>query len=120
MGTNQLNLFEAEVAVTWDEKSSPPPDWNKTKTGRIYIKSDDEALRGVAKRAHDVTSGLRTLRFAIDSIKEGYRFDDNMAAAKIKAMEKAIENLERETVLLSHILGAVFTSGAISGSDQPK
>lgn len=111
---------DAEVAVIWDEKSSPPPQWSKAKTGRIAIKSDDEALRIVAKRSHDVTAGLRTLRFAIDSLKEGYRFDDNMAAAKIKAMEKAIEHLERETQLLSQILGAVFTSGSTSGSGQPK
>lgn len=99
----------------WDEKSSSPPDWKKHKSGRISIKSDDEGLRAVAKRAHDVTAGLRTLRFAVDSLKEGYRFDDNMAAAKIKAMEKAIEHLERETQLLSHILGAVFSSGPTSG-----
>ena len=97
--------------MTWDEKKSlPPSDWIKAKTGFIAVKSDDEALRLVAKRAHDVTGGLRTLRFAVDSLKDGYRFDDNMAAAKIKAMEKAIENLERETALLSAILGAVFKS----------
>lgn len=100
----------------WDAKNGPFNEWTKAKTGRIAIKADDEALRIVAKRAHDVTSGLRTLRFAIDSLKDGYRFDDNMAGAKIKAMEKAIEHLERETELLSSILGAVFTSG----SSQPK
>ena len=80
----------------------------------LSLRTDDEGRKDIAKRSHDITAGLRTIRFAIDSIRDGYRFEDNLAAAKISAMEKAIANLEREVKVLSDVYQAYFeqtTSG---------
>ena len=48
------------------------------------------------RRQHDIKGALRTLRFACDGLNHGYRFDDNMAAAKIAAIVKAVSILESE------------------------
>ena len=103
-------IEDQEIWLEWnDQKTSwVPPHWPSAKSGKIAIRNDAESLRALAKRAHDVTAGLRTLRFAIDSLKEGYRFDDAIAPAKIGAMEKAITHLEKESALLSQILEVVF------------
>jgi hypothetical protein len=44
----------------------------------------------------------------VESIANGYRFDDNLADAKIKAMERAVFQLNKETELLLQILKAAF------------
>lgn len=80
----------------------------KAKTGTLSLRADEEGMRALGKRAHDVTAGLRTLSFAVESLRDGYRFDDNLADAKIVAMEKAVANLERECALLEKLLKAVF------------
>lgn len=50
----------------------------------------------VAKRKHDVLGAVRTLAMACNAVAEGYRFDDATAQAKIEAMRKASELLQRE------------------------
>lgn len=104
------DVKDNEVVVVWGEPSGKwiPADWTGAVSGRIALRKETEAQQILGRRSHDVTAGLRTLRFAIDSLKDGYRFDDKMAEAKITAMEKAITNLERETALLTTILGSVF------------
>jgi hypothetical protein len=67
------------------------------------VKQDKDSKRALAKRSHDVTSALRTLRFALEALQDGYRFDDEMGPAKIQSMEKAINALERESELLCEL-----------------
>ncbi len=52
------------------------------------------------RRRHDVTAALRTLRFAVEALQQGYRFDDEAGPAKLVALEKAVAALEREAPTL--------------------
>lgn len=63
-----------------------------------------ESAKITAKRQHDVKAALRTLSFATKAIESGYRFDDEMAKAKIEAMGKAVALLDRESALLLRVL----------------
>jgi len=76
----------------------------------VRVKADAASKRLVAKRAHDVTSALRTLRFALESLQSGYRFDDEGAAAKLASMERALGALDRESQLLHQVFD-LSTSG---------
>jgi hypothetical protein len=57
-------------------------------------KPKDEDM--AAKKLHDLTGAIRSLELAIASISKGYRFNDDMAEAKIKTMEKSIGIIKRE------------------------
>lgn len=70
-------------------------------TKTFEIKQDSVSKQLLFKRAHDVTSALRALRFAVESLQSGYHFDDGTAAAKIESMDKAVGVLERESALLN-------------------
>lgn len=65
---------------------------------------DDETSRALAKRRHDVKAALRTLAFSLKALESGYRFDDEKATAKIDAIAKAVQVLERESELALAIL----------------
>ncbi len=41
------------------------------------------------KKLHDLESAIFTLRQAVAELKEGYRFDDRFAAAKIDSLSRA-------------------------------
>lgn len=69
----------------------------------VGIKADEGSRKAIAKRAHDVTSALRSLRFLADALGEGYRFDDAAAADKIVYVQKAVSVLEREEKLLRNL-----------------
>jgi hypothetical protein len=69
----------------------------------FVVMQDKEAKRALAKRAHDVTSALRTLRFALEALQSGYRFDDDLGSRKIESIEKALRTLERESGWLYHL-----------------
>ena len=45
-------------------------------------------------QSHDVNNALHSLKIAISLIREGYRFDDDLAEAKIERLEKCVETLE--------------------------
>ena len=53
---------------------------------------DEELLR----RRHDIAAALRTLNLTVEALKDGYQFDDSVAQAKIRAVEKAVGALSRE------------------------
>ncbi len=52
--------------------------------------------QSMAKRRHDVQGALRTLTMATEALADGYKFDDESGPAKIAAMAKAVQVLERE------------------------
>jgi isoaspartyl peptidase/L-asparaginase-like protein (Ntn-hydrolase superfamily) len=57
---------------------------------------EDLKSRELARRRHDITGAVRTLRAALDALKEGDRFEGEMGTAKLNAVEKAVKVLERE------------------------
>lgn len=66
--------------------------------------ADAPTARSLAKRRHDVKAALRTLGFTVNALTSGYTFQDELAAAKIDAITRAVQLLERE----SSLLGALF------------
>jgi hypothetical protein len=80
------------------------PELPQTMSYRIDICQDVEARQRLAFRAHDLTSALRALNFAVDALKKGYRFEDEKAAAKIAVLEKAVQTLSEETALVLRLL----------------
>ena len=63
-----------------------------------------EAQRQLAKRRHDLKAALRTLGFTVKALEGGYTFQDDKAAAKIDAIAKAVQVLEREAEVLGRVL----------------
>lgn len=63
-----------------------------------------ETQKSLAKRRHDVKAAMRTLGFMTTALKGGYMFNDDKAAAKIDAIEKAVTCLTRESDILLQIL----------------
>ena len=93
---------EAETVVTQFFEGA---EKSESQLKLFVVKQDKDSKRALAKRSHDVTSALRTLRFALEALQAGYRFDDEMGPAKIQSMEKAITALERESQWLYEIFG---------------
>ncbi|MBM4251270.1 MAG: hypothetical protein FJ146_04825 [Deltaproteobacteria bacterium] len=60
----------------------------------------------LARRQHDVRASLRTLDLSVKALTSGYRFADELAQAKIAAIHRAVQCLEREVALLSAVLQA--------------
>lgn len=44
---------------------------------------------------HDLRGAVRVLRFAVDAIKSGERFDDADGAEQIRSLEEAVSTIER-------------------------
>lgn len=74
-----------------------PGEWS------VIIDQDPASRPIMAKKHHDLVGSLRTLRFAVEALRRGYRFDDESGEAKITAMEKAVLFLERESSLLEKL-----------------
>lgn len=70
----------------------------------LRLSGDTESRQKIAKRMHDITSAVRSLRFMHDSLKEGYRFDDESAGDKITYIGRSVAVLEREERLLRSLL----------------
>jgi len=70
----------------------------------VACSTDAGPLRAAAKRRHDLTAALRTLGFTVKALQTGYTFQDDIAAAKIEAIAKAVQILEREAIFLSRLL----------------
>lgn len=65
-----------------------------------------EHHKALAKRRHDIKAAIRTLGFMITAVKSGYTFNDDKAAAKIEAIEKAVACLNRESEILVQVLAS--------------
>jgi len=66
--------------------------------------SSPEMHKALAKRRHDIKAAIRTLGFMLSAVKSGYTFSDDKAAAKIEAIEKAVNCLNRESDVLIQVL----------------
>jgi len=77
----------------------------------VKVRNSNDLAQSVAKRRHDISGATRTLRLAINNIKEGYRFDDPLAEKKLEAMDKALSVLMRECEIVKTLLSLE--------SDQP-
>lgn len=54
----------------------------------------------ISKKMHDINAALRTMQFCTEALQNGYKFDDDMAAAKVDAMARASATLKQETEIL--------------------
>lgn len=70
----------------------------------VAFPTDQGTKKLLSKRRHDLKAALRTLGFAVQALEAGYRFDDTKAAAKIEAIAKAVQVLERESEFLTKVL----------------
>jgi len=93
---NEISFFPLPSSVRLQDQLPT----TKSRARGIWVKQDPQAKRQLAVRAHDVTSALRALRFTVDALKAGYRFEDDKAPAKIATLDKAVQTLERESSLL--------------------
>lgn len=96
------NVTDPQVELVGKDESEL--DSRRVLLKTFEIKQDDESKKTIFKRAHDITSSLRSLRFAVEALQSGYHFDDGTAPAKIASMDKAIGILEKECALLFQIL----------------
>ncbi len=62
------------------------------------------AAKARSKRRHDLAGALRTLRFTLEGLQRGYRYDDKDAVAKIEALAKALVVIEKEVSLVAETL----------------
>ncbi len=71
----------------------------------IVSSSDSpEAEQARSKARHDLVGALRTLSMAKDSFENGYKFDDDLAEAKIAAIGRATAALEKNISPLLELL----------------
>ncbi len=68
--------------------------------------SSPDMHKALAKRRHDIKAAIRTLGFMLTAVKTGYTFSDDKAAAKIDAIEKAVNCLNRESDILVQVLAS--------------
>jgi hypothetical protein len=64
------------------------------KISLVCIGNEEETLKKVSKTKHDIIGALRTLNMAQTSFENGYKFDDDIASAKIDAIGRAVKALE--------------------------
>jgi hypothetical protein len=76
----------------------------KVRVLAVSCSADEDTKRAVAKRRHDLTAALRTLGFTVKALQTGYTFQDDVAAAKIDAIAKAVQIVEREAGCLNQLL----------------
>ncbi len=69
----------------------------------VALRTEGAEGRLLARRRHDVASATRTIRFVLEALKGGYRFDDAMADAKLQAFEKALSALDVEADFLQRL-----------------
>ena len=72
-----------------------------TKIGILLFDSESQESRN--KIIHDIRSGIRTLKNAVENLQEGYKFDDNMAELKIQAIDRSVSQLEKHLNSLEEI-----------------
>jgi sugar phosphate isomerase/epimerase len=63
-----------------------------------------DKVKARAKRRHDLKAALRTFQLLLKALQGGYRFDGDDAAAKIEAVSRAYQVLEKECLTLDKIL----------------
>lgn len=63
-----------------------------------------DKVKARAKRRHDLKASLRTLQLLLKALQGGYRFQGDDAAAKIDAVARAYQVLEKECQTVDKIL----------------
>ncbi len=70
----------------------------------IAAETAPEKIKARAKRRHDYKAALRTLQLLLKALQGGYRFQGDDAAAKIDAVARACQVLEKESQILEQVL----------------
>ena len=92
------NGNDPDVQITCGESN----DQMAVKT--LRIRKDTLSRRRIAKRRHDISNAVQSLKFMHELLLEGYRFNDSLAAEKIEFVGKAIETLQREETFVRSLL----------------
>ena len=69
----------------------------------VEFEDSPEAQKTIAKKFHDISNAIQSLRFAVDAVKDGYRFDDSAAEKKIAVIEESVRTLESEMAILKQL-----------------
>lgn len=72
----------------------------------VLHEDSPENAQILARRQHDVRASLRTLDLSVKALTAGYRFADEQAQAKIAAIHRAVQCLDREVTLFNAVLQA--------------
>ena len=72
----------------------------------IAAEKTPDKIKARSKRRHDVKAALRTLQLLLKALQGGYRFEGDDAAAKIDAVARAYQVLEKESQTLDQILAS--------------
>jgi hypothetical protein len=70
----------------------------------IASEKTPDQIKTRSKRRHDMKAALRTLHLLLKALQGGYRFEGDDAAAKIDAVARAYQVLEKECRTLDQIL----------------
>jgi hypothetical protein len=73
--------------------------------GSVVLKFErsEELNETISKNNHDITAAVRTFEMAVESFKNGYKFEDQLASAKISSLEKSVAAVKGQLELLSAI-----------------
>jgi len=96
--TVTLETNDPDVTVTLGESDS------QMAIKTLKIRKDTLSQRRIAKRRHDISNAVQSLKFMHELLLEGYRFNDSLAAEKIEYVGKAIETLQREETFVRSLL----------------
>jgi hypothetical protein len=104
-----IPLLENTKDDRWPNLSALAADIaaNGLQASLIVMKTEPEDSAKQNRRRHDIAAALRTLSLTVEALKDGYQFDDELSDAKIRAIEKAVSALERESNVWMEILREV-------------
>ncbi len=88
--------------ITGKNVAEIPSDQSVLKV--LKIRTDTLSQRRIAKRRHDLSNAVQSLKFLHELLLEGYRFNDSMAGEKIEYVGRALETLQKEEAFVRNLL----------------
>lgn len=74
---------------------------------KLTLNLEDFDENQVAASIHDLSGAMRTINLALSGIKEGYKFDDEYAEAKIQSLEYAVSRMGPHVEMILFVLRGV-------------
>jgi HPt (histidine-containing phosphotransfer) domain-containing protein len=81
---------------------------SRSKMQSLFICENDNI--DIRNLLHNNKSSLRTLQLALDNIKDGYQFDDDVADKKISSIEHAVNSLNSSLFFYNDLLTQLIKS----------
>lgn len=77
---------------------------SKKESGEKLLVPAADAKDRLGKRAHDLISAVRVVRFAVEALEAGQKFDGKDGESKIKSIARAASTLEKELPWIETLL----------------